>query len=121
MLNHKRTWEHNLNSPILAKRDLEYNILKDFWLDKKTFRRIKRNYLENLRKVIKNQKFDNEFSHKLLNFEYHFKNIFEVCSFSFEKIAGHIYSMVLVMNIRSKLMKNKTLYEKSKNKKIFLR
>ena len=30
MLNHKRTWEHNLNSPILAKRDLEYNILKRF-------------------------------------------------------------------------------------------
>ena len=43
MLNHKRTWEHNLNSPILAKRDLEYNILKRFLIrQKKTFRRIKR-------------------------------------------------------------------------------
>ena len=78
--------------------------------------------MENLRKVIKNQKFDNEFSHKLLNFEYHFRNIFEVCSFSFEKIVGHIYSMVLVMNIRSKLMKNKNFYMKNRKiKKIFLR
>ena len=28
--NNIRTWEHNLNSPILAKRDLKYNILKRF-------------------------------------------------------------------------------------------
>ena len=38
----KRTWSHNIDSPILAKRDLKYNILKRF-LDrqKKNLKRIK--------------------------------------------------------------------------------
>ena len=38
----KRTWSHNKNSPILAKRDLKYNILKRF-LDrqKKNLKRIR--------------------------------------------------------------------------------
>ena len=30
-LDNERTWEHNKNSPILAKRDLEYSILKRFF------------------------------------------------------------------------------------------
>ena len=29
--NNERTWEHNLKNPFLAKRDLEYNILKRFF------------------------------------------------------------------------------------------
>ena len=37
----KRTWEHNLNSPILAKRDLKYSILKRFFIrQKKNFNRL---------------------------------------------------------------------------------
>ena len=41
--NNKRTWEHNLNNPFLAKRDLKYNILKRFFnRQKKTFNRLLR-------------------------------------------------------------------------------
>lgn len=40
--NNKRTWRHNKNGPILAKRDLEYNILIRFFKrQKKNFLRIK--------------------------------------------------------------------------------
>ena len=39
--NNKRTWEHNLNNPFLAKRDLKYNILKRFFnRQKKNFNRL---------------------------------------------------------------------------------
>ena len=39
--NNKRTWEHNLNSPILAKRDLKYGIMKRFFIrQKKNFKRL---------------------------------------------------------------------------------
>jgi len=39
--NSQRTWEHNLNNPILAKRDLQYNVLKRFInRQKKTFNRL---------------------------------------------------------------------------------
>ena len=39
--NNKRTWEHNLNSPILAKRDLKYGIIKRFFIrQKKNFNRL---------------------------------------------------------------------------------
>ena len=39
--NNKRTWEHNLNSPILAKRDLKYGIIKRFFIrQKKNFKRL---------------------------------------------------------------------------------
>ena len=75
--------------------------------------------MENLRKVIENQKFNNEFSHKLLNFEYHFRNIFEVCSFSFEKNCGSY--LIDGLNYEYQIEtyeKQKLLYEKSKNKKI---
>jgi hypothetical protein len=42
-LNGKRSWEHNKFSPILAKRDLRYNILKRFInRQKKTYRRLKK-------------------------------------------------------------------------------
>ena len=30
IINNQRTWQHNLDSPILAKRDLKYNLLKRF-------------------------------------------------------------------------------------------
>ena len=43
--NNQRTWEHNLNNPILAKRDLKYNILKRFFNRQiKTFNRYKKRY-----------------------------------------------------------------------------
>jgi len=39
--NNERTWEHNLKNPFLAKRDLEYNILKRFFnRQKKNFNRL---------------------------------------------------------------------------------
>lgn len=41
----KRTWEHNKNNPILAKRDLKYNILKRF------LRRQQKNIKRLLRKM----------------------------------------------------------------------
>ena len=41
----QRTWKHNLNSPILAKRDLKYGILKRF------FRRQKKNFNKLLKKI----------------------------------------------------------------------
>ena len=41
----KRTWDHNLKNPILAKRDLKYNIFKRFInRQKKNWNRIKRKY-----------------------------------------------------------------------------
>ena len=41
----KRTWDHNLNNPILAKRDLKYNILKRFINRQiKNWKRFKRKY-----------------------------------------------------------------------------
>ena len=41
----KRTWEHNFDNPILAKRDLKYNILKRFINRQiKNWNRIKRKY-----------------------------------------------------------------------------
>ena len=47
MYNDKRTWDHNINSPILAKRDLKYNIfLRFFNRQTKNFKRIKRKLLE---------------------------------------------------------------------------
>jgi len=44
-LDNDRTWEHNKNSPILAKRDLEYSILKRF------FNRQKKNIRRLIRKI----------------------------------------------------------------------
>ena len=42
--NNQRTWEHNLNNPILAKRDLKYNIFRRFTNRQiKTFKRYKKN------------------------------------------------------------------------------
>tara|TARA_B100001057_G_scaffold408461_1_gene422729 strand:+ start:576 stop:1445 length:870 start_codon:yes stop_codon:yes gene_type:complete len=41
--NNKRTWEHNENNPILAKRDLKYSIFKRFIMrQKKNFNRLLR-------------------------------------------------------------------------------
>ena len=46
-----RTWEHNLDYPILAKRDLEYNFIKRFILrQKKNFNRKKNKILNFLRR-----------------------------------------------------------------------
>ena len=44
-LDNDRTWEHNKNSPILAKRDLEYSILKRF------FNRQKKNIKRLIRRI----------------------------------------------------------------------
>ena len=45
--NNKRTWEHNFNNPILAKRDLKYGIFKRFINRQiRTFKRYKKKYLE---------------------------------------------------------------------------
>ena len=43
ILNNQRTWQHNLDSPILAKRDLKYNLFKRF-LNRQTknLKRLKR-------------------------------------------------------------------------------
>ena len=39
----KRTWEHNFDNPILAKRDLEYNLFKRFINRQiKNFKRLKK-------------------------------------------------------------------------------
>jgi hypothetical protein len=43
--NNKRTWEHNLHNPFLAKRDLQYNIFRRF------FNRQKKNYNRLLAKL----------------------------------------------------------------------
>ena len=52
ILNHKRTWDHNIDSPILAKRDLDYGILKRFLnRQKKTFKRIKRKLFGEIKKI----------------------------------------------------------------------
>ena len=79
---------------------------------------IKVYWLENLRKVIENQKFNNEFSHKLLNFEYHFRNIFEVCSFSFLICGSYLIDGLNYEYQIETYEKQKLLYEKSKNKNI---
>ena len=45
--NNKRTWEHNCDNPILAKRDLKYNIFKRFLNRQiKTFKRYKKKYFD---------------------------------------------------------------------------
>ncbi len=44
----KRTWQHNKYNPILAKRDLEYNIFKRFFnRQKKTYKRILKKFFKN--------------------------------------------------------------------------
>lgn len=41
--NYKRTWDHNFDNPILAKRDLEYSLFKRFLKrQKKNFNRLKK-------------------------------------------------------------------------------
>ena len=48
-LNNERSWQHNKLSPILAKRDLRYNIFRRFInRQKKTYRRLKKRYFENI-------------------------------------------------------------------------
>ncbi len=45
--NEKRTWMHNKNNPILAKRDLKYNFIRRFMnRQKKNFLRFKKKYFE---------------------------------------------------------------------------
>ena len=45
--NNERTWEHNFNNPILAKRDLKYGIFKRFINRQvKTFKRYKKKYFD---------------------------------------------------------------------------
>ena len=45
--NNKRTWEHNINNPILAKRDLKYNLFKRFLNRQiKTYKRYKKKYFD---------------------------------------------------------------------------
>tara|TARA_Y100000816_G_scaffold292431_1_gene287647 strand:+ start:3259 stop:4125 length:867 start_codon:yes stop_codon:yes gene_type:complete len=45
--NNQRTWEHNLNNPILAKRDLKYNIFRRFINRQiKTFKRYKKKLIK---------------------------------------------------------------------------
>ncbi|MDB9826714.1 hypothetical protein OAC14_00065 [Candidatus Pelagibacter sp.] len=45
MFKKQRTWKHNMNCPILLKRDLKYNFLKRFLnRQKKTFRRITKKF-----------------------------------------------------------------------------
>ncbi len=49
-LNNERSWEHNKLSPILAKRDLRYSILKRFInRQKKTYQRFKKKYFEDFK------------------------------------------------------------------------
>ena len=49
-LDNKRTWEHNKYSPILAKRDLKYNIFRRFLnRQKKTYGRLKKRLLEKIK------------------------------------------------------------------------
>tara|TARA_B100000035_G_scaffold312166_1_gene323071 strand:- start:42 stop:911 length:870 start_codon:yes stop_codon:yes gene_type:complete len=46
--NNKRTWEHNSNNPILAKRDLKYNIFRRFINRQiRNFNRYKNKYFNN--------------------------------------------------------------------------
>ena len=74
--------------------------------------------MDKLKKVIENQKFNNEFSHKLLDFEYHFKKIFEISSFTFEKNCGsYLFDGLSYEYQIETYEKQKLLYEKSKNKK----
>jgi len=49
--NQKRTWEHNMNNPILAKRDLKYGIFKRFLRrQKKNFNRLVVKFQNNFRR-----------------------------------------------------------------------
>ena len=46
--NNQRTWVHNINNPILAKRDLKYNIFRRFINRQlKTFKRLRKKYIDN--------------------------------------------------------------------------
>ena len=77
--------------------------------------------MDKLKKVIENQKFDNEFSHKLLDFEFHFRNIFKACSSTFEKNCGsYLFDGLSYEYQIETYEKQKLLYEKSKNKKNIL-
>ncbi len=50
IFNNKKSWEHNKNSPILAKRNLKYNFFKRFLnRQKKTYKRLVRKLSENLK------------------------------------------------------------------------
>tara|TARA_Y100001970_G_C14173659_1_gene825647 strand:+ start:181 stop:936 length:756 start_codon:yes stop_codon:yes gene_type:complete len=77
--------------------------------------------LKNLKQKIKQKNFNNKFSFKLLNAERHFKNIYKVCSFKFEKGCGsYLFNGKTYDYQIETYSKQKLLYEKSKNKKNIL-
>lgn len=77
--------------------------------------------MKSLKQKIKEKKYNNKFSNKLINAEKHFKNIYKVCSFKFEKGCGSYLFNGKNYNYQIETyLKQKLLYEKSKNKKNIL-
>ena len=77
--------------------------------------------MNNLKQKTKEKKYNNKFSHKLLNAEKHFNNIYKVCSFQFEKGCGsYLFNGKKYDYQIETYVKQKLLYEKSKNKKNIL-
>ena len=77
--------------------------------------------MDNLRNKIKEDKFNNDFSYKLLDSEKHFNNIYKECSYTFEKGCGsYLFDGKNYQYLIEAYPKQKLLYEKSKIKENIL-
>jgi len=77
--------------------------------------------LFSLKNRINEDKFNNDFSYKLLESEKHFDNIYRECSYKFEKGCGsYLFDGKNYQYIIQTYSKQKLLYEKSKNKENIL-
>ncbi len=77
--------------------------------------------MKTLKKKINQIRYKNNFSLKLLSSEKHFQNIFKVCSSKFEKGCGSYLFNGKTYNYQiDTYLKQKLLFEKSKNKKNIL-
>ena len=77
--------------------------------------------MDNLRNKIKEDKFNNDFSYKLLDSEKHFNNIYKECSYTFEKGCGsYLFDGKNYQYLIEGYSKQKLLYEKSKIKENIL-
>ena len=76
--------------------------------------------MDSLRNKINEKEYNNEYSKNLLKFENHFYNIFGACKNSFQMGCGsYLFDGQNYKYQIETYQKQKILFEKSKNKKIF--
>ena len=74
--------------------------------------------MDELKKNIKLNNYNNEFSKALLDSENIFYDIYQHCNFEFDLNLGHTYLMEKIISILLKCMINKNFYLKNQKKLI---